>query len=237
MANYVYHRITITGEVADVEKFRQKANFCVEGMTDEGELTFDKDEVFSFWNFITPPEEDWKYYFGKEKWEVPKPVGHEDWNEMERLAFDLTFQGKDRTDTNYRLWNTRGDAFYTEIEDFENGHIAVSFQTAWSPASPVFEAMVAQHPELDFEIWWEEEQGFGEELESVEETNEAGEVVKVLTKTKSWDIPNSHKDYTERDLDDCVCHRWYDSPEDWFDDCPDKEKALQAESEEPNLLY
>jgi hypothetical protein len=97
--------------------------------------------------------------------------------------------------------------------------------------------MVSQHPELDFEIWWEEEQGFGEELESVEEMNEAGEKVKVLTKTKSWDIPNSHKDYTERDLDDCVCHRWYDSPEDWFDDCPDKAKAIQAESEEPNLLY
>jgi hypothetical protein len=237
MANYVYHKLTITGEKSDVEKFQEKAKFCVQGLNDEWQLTFDEDEVFSYWNFLTPPEEDWKYYFGKEKYEVPMPVGHETWNEMERLAFDLTFPDKNRTDWNLRNWGTRSDAFYTELEEVADGHLTYAFQSAWSPATPVIEAMVAQHPELDFEVWWEEEQGFGEELESMEETNEAGEIVKVLTKTKSWDIPNSHKDYTERDLDDCVCHRWYDSPEDWFDDCPNKAEAIRGESEEPNLIY
>lgn len=50
-------------------------------------------------------------------------------------------------------WGTKWNASSTSyLEDF------ISFQTAWSPPVPIYNALVKQHPELDFEFVYAEEQ-------------------------------------------------------------------------------
>jgi len=86
--------------------------------------------------------------------------------------------------------------------------------------------MVEQFPELEFEIRWEEEQGFGAELSGSDGTLEV---------TSEWDIPDSHADYEKKgDLDSCECAR-SDDPHEWYEDCEDLDEALQDwHSEHPD---
>jgi hypothetical protein len=79
----------------------------------------------------------------------------------------------------------------------------------------VYQAMTNQFPSLTFTVRWEEEQGFGEDLE-LRDGN-----VSVIDR---WDSPNCHEDYRRRDNEDgCVCS-WSEDKTDWYDDCPNKNK-------------
>jgi hypothetical protein len=80
--------------------------------------------------------------------------------------------------------------------------------------------MVEQHPELGFEFYNEEEQGWG-----VEFVGENGE----LSMTKEWDIPDSHKDYEDLGQDCRGCENYSDSgdQDDLYGDCPDNKEATE----------
>lgn len=122
---------------------------------------------------------------------------------------------RDFSDTN---WGTKWDACDGEIDTMElkDGVLTYSFCTAWSIPEPAFIAIVKQHPELSFDFYCEEEQGWGSQL-----TGRAG----VLTTTDDWDIPESHADYVERDKEaDCMCKSEPNDQEYWFDDCPREEE-------------
>ena len=50
-----------------------------------------------------------------------------------------------------------------------------------------------------------------------------------MVETKSWDIPDSHSDYVERDNEDgCICSH-YDDEDDWYADCPRETKEFFVE--------
>jgi hypothetical protein len=67
---------------------------------------------------------------------------------------------------------------------------------------------------LEFDFYWEEEQGWGGEAIG------AGGYYSI---TKEWDIPNSHSDYVERDREEsCICS-WADDKDDWYEDCPNNQ--------------
>lgn len=113
---------------------------------------------------------------------------------------------------NISNWDTKWDACSVSYHQGSES-ASLSFETAWSPPEKVFQAMVTMFPTLKFDIDYEEEQGWGARLKG-----ENG----VLTTVKTWDIPNSHQDYLDRDnIDGCVCSNDYD-PQGWFDDCPGK---------------
>jgi hypothetical protein len=204
MPNWVYNTISVSGTKEDIEAFVAKATAVHPETFDEatGKVVYTTEPAFSFWNFVAPPDEavETGVYFGIHGYADGKAVG-------------------DTPDNWYNFqcdqWGTKWDACDVDLSFTDENSVHISYNTAWSIPTPVMGAMVEQHPELTFEFWCEEEQGWGAEF-----TGEAGE----MSLTKEWDIPSSHSDYVERDNEDgCVCS-WSDDTDDWFGDCPRPEQ-------------
>ena len=100
-----------------------------------------------------------------------------------------------------------------ELSD-SGSSLTYKFDTPWGIADGAYVSMIEQHPELNFEFDWEEEQGWGGEAISSD-----GEFVI----TKQWDIPDSHAEYVSLDRE-CVC-AWEDNRDEWYDDCPRGEES------------
>ena len=221
MPNWVSNWVGVSGKKSDVERFIEKAKqprpTGINEETKEIEYSPDEQEIFSFWNFIAPPQEavESGEYFGTNGFVNGEQVGKtkNNWYEW-----------------NTRQWGTKWDACHLNPQDLEvdgdNASISYSFETAWSIPEPVFSAMVEQHPELSFSIECEEEQGWGAEY-----SGEEGEISLV----KEWDIPNSHADYVERDREDSCACQWNEDPAEWYDDCPLPEGGTAGE--EPQVIY
>jgi hypothetical protein len=228
MPNWVMNRVSIKGNEVDLEKFIEKAkqpyqtyhkgDFVV---NEDGTKNYDETIVkenahespLSFWNFKKPENE--QLYFGASDY---KPEGYDKLTPAEQMAISLTFASDGWYDWNLREWGTKWDACNAEqAGDTKLGEVSYAFDTAWSPAEDAFRAMVEQHPELNFEFYCEEEQGWG-----VEYVGENGE----LSVSDEWNIPESHSDYKDRDnLDGCNCNNY--EPDEWFDDCPDNPKQVE----------
>lgn len=179
----------------------------------------DADTLSKFWEQATKPHptavpDPDKIYHAKEgEWAMSEGGEFSFLNFLAPEDFANYYTGSNWYNWNIENWGTKWD---TDIDDsdIQDESITLAFQTAWSPPSGVYEAMVAQYPTLSFAIEWEEEQGFGAELES---DGEGG-----ITLIKEWDIPNSHADYVDRDREDsCYCAE-DDDPENRYDDCPNK---------------
>ncbi len=203
MPNWVYNNLSITGNQDQLNAFVAKAVAPHPEKFDEatGLVIYTDKPEFSFWNFVAPPKEavDSGEYFGVHGW-GDTPVNWYNWNNDN--------------------WNTKWDACESDYTDTTGGSLNISYSTAWSIPEPVMEAMVKQHPELTFDFSCEEEQGWGAEYLGTDGK---------LVETKSWDIPDSHSDYVERDNEDgCACS-WQDDEDDWYADCPRETKEFFVE--------
>ena len=198
MPNWVFNRVAISGERAEMDKFVQQAGKTPTIWSKEaGHDEDDKSPKLSFANFIAPPQEaiDSGEYHGTHGFVGGEEVGRTDNNWYE---------------FNTREWGTKWDAGDVQIDDFEN-EVIFRFETAWSPPEPVFQKMTEMFPALTFDVWWEEEQGFGATY-----IGSGGN----LSLEKEWDIPSSHQDYVDKDnTEGCVCYA-DDDVEEWYDDCP-----------------
>ena len=231
MPNWVFTSMTVHGKEEDLRKFQEKASKPyttyykgVRTKNEDGTWTYDEnaidervhDSCISFMNFATPTDLD--AYFANADY---KPEGYDKMSMEERMAHAMKFSSDGWYDWNVRNWGTKWDACNAEMtnDDPTSGSLGYRFDTAWSPAEGAFQAMVAQHPELSFEFYNEEEQGWG-----VEFSGEDGE----LSVVKEWDIPNSHADWVALDREDsCQCAHTEDT-DDWYDDCPGKPKAIEV---------
>lgn len=188
MPNWVYNTIEVSGSEADIAKFREVASRPAPVGIENGNLIYEENaqEVLSFWNFVEPTDKE-KYFTG-EFWY--------DWNVSN--------------------WNTKWDACHPEFLTEEKTKLVYRFETAWSIPEPIFVAMVAQFPTLDFDFESEEEQGWGATYTSAD----ADGGTRSLMVVKEWDIPDCHADYADRGKEDsCICS-YYDEPEEWYSDCP-----------------
>lgn len=236
MPNWVYSNLQASGTIADIQAFLEKAGkphtteFTGKRYQDEnGEWKYDADAIvvqedtdpFSFWNFVRPEEEILPVYFGHEK--SAKPEGYEAWSMEEKFAHDLKFTGNNSYDWNIRNWGTKWDACDQSVDEpfidekAGTASVSVSFSTAWSIPEPVLIAIVAQHPELEFSIESEEEQGWGAEYKA--STDDSGE--RSLELVREWDIPDCHQDYVDRDRDCWACESG--DEDDLYEDCPREE--------------
>jgi len=187
MPNWVNNVVTITGTSDDMRAF-------VELIGTKPEFSNDDQTDLSFHSFITPKDMTLEEYHGIEHSSGMGTTGGK-WYEW-----------------NNTYWNTKWDACHAEVI-IGPSDVVLRFDTAWSPPSPVIEAMSVKFPALNFEVWWEEEQGFGEEY-----TIQGS----IVTGHKDWDTPSSHADYAERGREeDCICG-WDDDVEGWYADCPGK---------------
>lgn len=208
MPNWVFNNMNVTGEKTAVEQFIADMSKPIQTFKDDPENKWGHldgqweeyaDVVFSFWNIIAPT--DLEHYFSGSAWY--------DWN--------------------CNNWGTKWDAKVDEstVDELDKGELAngqyyvtYRFDTAWGAPFEVFTALAKKYSHLEFNIEWEEEQGFGAELVGMD-----GEI----SVTREWDIPSSHADFVERGkVEDCICS--YESePDNMFNDCPENVEADENE--------
>lgn len=79
MPNWVYNRVTITGDQEKLDAFVAKATAIHPEAFDEatGKVVYTENPEFSFWNFVAPPQEaiDSGEYFGTHGYADGKATG------------------------------------------------------------------------------------------------------------------------------------------------------------------
>lgn len=122
-----------------------------------------------------------------------------------------TYWSKDWYDWNCSNWGCKWDANEVEIQRNVDGSVYYSFDTAWSYPHGIYEKLAEKYPTLNFEWSYEEEQGWGGTM-----SYQDGE----LSGRTDYDIPESHKDFVDRN-NEGGCHCSYsDDPDEIFSDCP-----------------
>ena len=234
MPNWVFNSLVVSGDKSELETMVAQLNQPVTkhypdtNWNDETK-TWDKtpavqqydNPVFSFWNVVSPT--DLEAYYGEEVFKQRNAdiVKDKTINEaLDSNDFLQEFHRAMNNDNDWYHWNIRNwgtkwdiavanDEQYsdTRFEWTDNGEAMYHFSTAWSPVTPVITMLSMMYPNLEFDYEFEEEQGWGAQLEY-----KAGEESVI----DEWDIPCSHADYKKRDRE-CYCE--FD-PESAFADCP-----------------
>lgn len=166
MPNWVYNGLTIEGNPEQVKSLIKQMNKpFVDSIKPNGDLAYSIQQrkyvnpIFSFRNIVAPT--DMEAYHSK-------PVFPEE--------FSLAFEGNDWYNFNIREWGTKWDVAVEEgneyptttIEESENGDnyvVHYNFETAWSRPLPAIEKLSSQYPTLLFTLSYEEETGWGGEME------------------------------------------------------------------------
>ncbi len=178
--------------------------------------------VFAFWNIVKPT--DLEAYYGEDKHKT-------DLNDFVNSFNTAVAKNDSWYYWNLRNWGTKWDVSVQDDEKYSDtrfewtdaGEAMYHFNTAWSPAIEAITKLSSQYPTLQFDLEYEEEQGWGGSMVIVD-----GEVIE----ESSYDIPQSHQDYANLDrIEQCYCEHETDSRY-WFEDCPvDKTKFKWDEEE------
>ena len=167
MPNWVYNGLTVEGNPDSVKKMMAQLNQPFTMIHDSWDVstntymkknTLYSSPVFAFWNIIKPTDLD--TYMAQ-----PAPV-----------TLPMDFSGDDWYNWNVRNWGTKWDVAVsstdkapdTTMEDTPNGdnHVVhYNFETAWSRPMPALINLSSQYPDLLFTLSYEEETGWGGELE------------------------------------------------------------------------
>ena len=166
MPNWVYNGLTIEGNAEQVKSLIVQMNKpFVDSIKPNGDLAFSIQQrkyinpIFSFRNIISPT--DMEAYHAV-------PTFPE--------KFDMKFEGNDWYNFNNREWGTKWDVAVCEddkyptttIEEAENGEnyvVHYNFETAWSRPVPAIQKLSNQYPNLLMTLSYEEETGWGGEME------------------------------------------------------------------------
>lgn len=170
MPNWVYNGLTIEGNPEQVKSLIKQMNKpFVQSIKPNGDLAYKVEErkyvnpIFSFHNIYSYKDAgitDEEYH--------AVPVFPE--------KFSLEFKGTDWYNFNIRNWGTKWDVAVAEgdeysntsIQETENGEnyvVYYNFETAWSRPLPAIQKLSTQYPTLLFTLSYEEETGWGGEME------------------------------------------------------------------------
>jgi len=167
MPNWVYNGLTIEGNSEQLDKLVEQMNTpFVDYIKPNGDLAYSikqikyPNPIFSFRNIIAPT--DLEAYHSQ-------PTFPE--------KFSMDFDGNDWYNFNNREWGTKWDVAVSEdnqypntymegpVENGENKVVHYNFETAWSRPIPALQKLSAQYPNLLFTLSYEEETGWGGEME------------------------------------------------------------------------
>jgi len=170
MPNWVYNGLTVEGSPESVKKMMSQLNepfTMVHDTWDVSTNTYMKkntlypNPVFAFWNIIKPTDLD--TYWAPQ---TPEPD----------LAKAMTFSSDHWYDWNVRNWGTKWDVavssedkapdtYFEETANGDNHVVYYNFETAWSRPMPALINLSTQYPDLLFTLSYQEETGWGGELE------------------------------------------------------------------------
>jgi hypothetical protein len=194
MPNWVYNTLSIEANKETIVKIKNQLNASFTIMIDNSMTTYNN-PVIALWNMVKPTDLE---AYGKQP----------DFTNKDEL-----FIGKDWYSWNNANWGTKWDIACpdgesdteTQLVTDEETLLVYKFNTAWSPPMPAIEQLSLQYPEAVFNVEYEEEEGWGGEIEWKQ-----GD----FTKLQEYDIPSSHAEMIER-RGECYC-----SPPDFpFSDC------------------
>jgi len=174
MPNWVFNGLTIEGNPDSVKKLMEQMNkpfkmvhdsWNLETHQQEKKLTTYPNPVFAFhniYNYLDAGITDEEYLA-----QPPRDIS---------LAEQMQFKTNDWYSFNVREWGTKWDVAVhsedkypdTTVEDTVNGEnhvVHYNFNTAWSRPMPALIKLSNQYPDLLFTLSYEEETGWGGELE------------------------------------------------------------------------
>lgn len=182
MPNWVFNSLTIQGPTEQVKGIKDRLNTSYTrhykdawnsetNKHEEQDVAFDN-PVFSFWNIIRPADEILPEYYEQ------SPRMKSSLDDKEAWQAELIKQYKESNDWyswNNRNWGTKWDVagsddtqLVDEVSEEEgNLSIVYRFDTAWSPPVPAMIELSKLVPNCVVTLEWEEEQGFGGEIEFV----------------------------------------------------------------------
>ena len=191
MPNWVFNQLHVHGTPDEIAKF--KADLSRPIVVSVGEVA---DTVFSYMNVISPWDQgiSESEYFATHGSGPNGMTGNTDGNWY---------------NWNRQYWGVKWDCD-AELDNDEATYVSYRFDSPWGPPTEVIDAIAAKYPTMTFSHNYEEEQGWGGE---VEYANGVGTV------TDMYDIPECHADYVARGQEySCACA--WGEPEDFYDDCP-----------------
>lgn len=174
MPNWVYNGLTIEGNPDQVKALIKQMNKpFVYSINATGDLAYSVKQrkfvnpIFSFHNiysYLDHGVTDEEYH--------AQPPHNPDRNFADFMKFD----SNDWYNFNNREWGTKWDVAVAEddkysnttIQEAENGEnyvVYYNFETAWSRPLPALQKLSAQYPTLLFTLSYEEETGWGGEME------------------------------------------------------------------------
>ena len=211
MPNWCYNSLTIEGDSALIADIKRQLNKPFVQTHDSWNATTGNMElsqtqysnpVFAFHNIYNHTQD------GVSEEEYLKQPDHK-----QPLEEALMFKGNHWYDWNVRNWGTKWDVAIhdedkypdTELMEESETSLAYRFNTAWSPPTEAISKLSEQYPDLDFELSYEEETGWGGLLQF-----EAGNVNEIETydnKCRDCDSNNT-MEYCENDCGEICneCH-------------------------------
>jgi hypothetical protein len=172
MPNWVYNGLTIEGSTYSVKSLIEQMNKpFVYSINATGDLAYSVKQtkyvnpIFAFHNIYSYKDHG-----------VTDEVYHSQPPHSSNSADWFKFETNDWYNFNVREWGTKWDVAVSEdnqypnttIEEAENGEnyvVHYNFETAWSRPVPAISKLSAQYPNLLFTLSYEEETGWGGEME------------------------------------------------------------------------
>jgi hypothetical protein len=170
MPNWVYNGLTIEGNPDQVKSLIKQMNKpFIYSVSARGDLSYEIKQtkyvnpIFSFHNIYSY---------------VDAGITEEQYHSQPSFPekFTMSFEGNDWYNFNIREWGTKWDVAVAEdatysntyMEESENGEnyvVYYNFETAWSRPLAALQKLSAQYPTLLFTLSYEEETGWGGEME------------------------------------------------------------------------
>ena len=211
MPNWCYNSLTIEGSKKDIKAIKEQLNKPFKQSHDSwdketGQMrvveALYSNPVFAFHNIYNHTQDG----ISDEEY-LKQP------DRNQSLEESLMFKGNSWYDWNVRNWGTKWDVAVadnekypeTELQDEGKDFLSYSFNTAWSPPTEAIVKLSTQYPDLDFELSYEEETGWGGLLQF--EAGNINEIESYENKCRDCDSTNT-MEYCDNDCGEICneCH-------------------------------
>ena len=200
MPNWVFNGLTIEGKPESVTKLVEQMNTPFTRVHDnwntttgqmEKQLTTYSNPVFAFWNIIKPTDIEAYQKQPEPNASIEDMMKHDgdDWyswnNRNWGVKWDVSVSNEDESPETY---------MEGPVQNGENLVVYYNFNTAWGLAMPALTNLSSQYPDLLLTLSYEEETGWGGELEILR-----GELIS----DESYGWKCNDCDHTEEDTPYC----------------------------------
>ena len=141
MPNHCYNKVEVCSSGNDTDETRAQLAKIKD--------IFEGEKIFT--HFI--PEPDWA--------NTPNKDGELPITQQDRYGESQRFQSTGHQDDRWydwrvQNWDTKWDAYDVEVDDTDEDHTIITFNTAWSPPEAVCRAMREEYPDLAVSWFYDE---------------------------------------------------------------------------------